>query len=62
MCGRFAVTTDPATLAVVIDAVNETGQEFRGPNYNVAPTTDIVAVIARHDEAQDEPDDRRAGA
>lgn len=55
MCGRFAVTTDPATLAVAIGAVNETGQEFRGPNYNVAPTTDIAAVVARHDEAQDEP-------
>lgn len=54
MCGRFAVTTDPATLAVVLDAVNETGQEFRGPNYNVAPTTDIAAVVARHDP--DEPD------
>ncbi len=55
MCGRFAATTDPATLAVAIDAVNETGQEFRGPNYNVAPTTDIAAVVARRDEAQDEP-------
>ena len=55
MCGRFAATTDPATLAVAIDAVNETGQEFRGPNYNVAPTTDIAAVVARRDEAQGEP-------
>lgn len=51
MCGRFAVTTDPAQLAVRIDAVNETGRDF-APNYNVAPTTDIAAVVARHD-----PDD-----
>jgi len=30
---------------------------IRPPNYNVAPTTDILAVVARHDEP-----DRRAGA
>jgi putative SOS response-associated peptidase YedK len=49
MCGRFAVTTDPARLAVQIDAVDETGRDF-APNYNVAPTTDIAAVVARHDD------------
>ena len=59
MCGRFAVTTDPARLALRIDAVDETGPAgIRPPNYNVAPTTDIAAVVARHDE----PGDRRAGA
>lgn len=52
MCGRFAVTTDPARLAVQLDAVDETGAAgIRPPNYNVAPTTDIAAVVARHDEA-----------
>ena len=55
MCGRFAVTTDPARLAAQIDAVDETGGEgLRGPNYNVAPTTDIAAAVARHDEPDDE--------
>jgi len=54
MCGRFAVTTDPATLAVVLDAVNETGETITGPNYNVAPTTAIAAVVARHDDPGDE--------
>ena len=49
MCGRFAVTTDPATLAAVLDAVNETGEMITGPNYNVAPTTSIVAVVTRRD-------------
>jgi putative SOS response-associated peptidase YedK len=58
MCGRFAVTTDPARLAQEIHAVDETGGQLRDPNYNVAPTADIVAVVARHDE----PDLRRAGA
>ena len=58
MCGRFAVTTDPARLAQEIGALDETGSAgVRPPNYNVAPTTDIVAVVARHDEP-----DRRAGA
>jgi len=45
MCGRFAVTTDPARLAARIDAVDETGRPFT-PNYNVAPATDIAAVLA----------------
>lgn len=59
MCGRFAVTTDPALLAERIGAIDETGQRFgapdysAAPNYNVAPTTTIAAVVARHDESDD---------
>lgn len=53
MCGRFAATTDPARLALEIHALDETGDAgLRPPNYNVAPTTDIAAVVARHDEGQ----------
>ncbi|RVW05269.1 SOS response-associated peptidase [Rhodococcus xishaensis] len=51
MCGRYATTADPATLAVELDAVNETG-ESGGPDsadYNVAPTTPVLTVVARHD-------------
>lgn len=48
MCGRFAVTTDPAALAAQIDAVDDTGHGFAGPNYNVAPTTAVPTVVARH--------------
>ena len=55
MCGRFAVTTDPARLAEEIHALNETGLRAAAPNYNVAPTTDIAAVVARHDEPDDRP-------
>ncbi len=56
MCGRFAVTTDPARLAAQIDAIDETGAGgLRSPNYNVAPTTDIAAAVARHDEPDDDP-------
>ncbi len=61
MCGRFAVTTDPARLALQIDAVDETGPAgIRPPNYNVAPTTDIAAVVARHSERGDRSHSRVA--
>ncbi|EUA19505.1 hypothetical protein I552_9248 [Mycobacterium xenopi 3993] len=58
MCGRFAVTTDPAKLAEKIKAIDEaTGsQDARAaPNYNVAPTATIATVVRRHDEPDDEP-------
>ncbi|SEH90553.1 Putative SOS response-associated peptidase YedK [Mycolicibacterium rutilum] len=55
MCGRFAVTTDPALLAEKIKAIDETtGGTETGPNYNVAPTTTISAVVKRHSEPDDE--------
>jgi len=56
MCGRFVVTTDPALLAERIGALDETGGSVGTPNYNVAPTTTIAAVVARHSERdRDEP-------
>ena len=58
MCGRFAVTTDPAALAEKIQAIDESRAaraESAGPNYNVAPTTTITTVVRRHDEPDDEP-------
>src|SRR6185312_604038 len=57
MCGRFAVTTDPALLAEKIKAIDEaTGQDRSdsGANYNVAPTTTISSVVKRHAEPDDE--------
>jgi len=54
MCGRFAVTTDPALLAEKIKAIDEvTGAT--APNYNVAPTNTITTVVSRHSEPDDEP-------
>ncbi len=47
------MTTDPARLAAELDAVNETGLSAAPPNFNVAPTTDIAAVVARHDQPGD---------
>ncbi|MGU3500254.1 SOS response-associated peptidase [Mycobacterium sp. C31M] len=64
MCGRFAVTTDPALLAEKIKALDETvdasekGTPDTAPNsaanYNVAPTTTISTVVKRHGEPDDE--------
>ncbi|WP_343602537.1 SOS response-associated peptidase [Mycobacterium sp.] len=57
MCGRFAVTTDPATLAEKIQAIDETrAARAVRPNYNVAPTSTIATVVRRHQKA-DEPGD-----
>jgi putative SOS response-associated peptidase YedK len=61
MCGRFAVTTDPALLAEKIQAIDESTastaaakQDTTGPNYNVAPTTTISTVVKRHTDPDDE--------
>lgn len=57
MCGRFAVTTDPALLAEKIQALNEASEatgNTAGPNYNVAPTTTISTVVKRHTDPGDE--------
>lgn len=55
MCGRYAVTTDPARLAAEIDAHNEVSvdEEYQ-PSYNVAPTTTVLTVVDRHD--RNDPD------
>jgi putative SOS response-associated peptidase YedK len=59
MCGRFAVTTDPALLAEKIKAIDEStvatkDQDPPQPNYNVAPTTTVATVVKRHTEPDDE--------
>lgn len=57
MCGRFAVTTDPALLAEKIKAIDETvatNGASSQPNFNVAPTTTISSVVKRHAEPDDE--------
>ncbi|WP_424189337.1 SOS response-associated peptidase [Actinokineospora sp. G85] len=53
MCGRYAVSKDPATLAAEFDAVDATEQPERGPDYNVAPTKQVVAVVQRHPRGAD---------
>jgi putative SOS response-associated peptidase YedK len=56
MCGRFAVTIDPALLAERIDAVNEVPADaYSGPSYNVAPTDTVATVVSRHTDPGDVP-------
>ncbi|RJO79940.1 SOS response-associated peptidase [Nocardia panacis] len=57
MCGRYATTTNPARLAADLDAIDETGPDAGAfTNYNVAPTTQVLTVVRRHD--RDHPDDQ----
>ncbi|MBV8347501.1 MAG: SOS response-associated peptidase [Mycolicibacterium sp.] len=58
MCGRFAVTTDPALLAQKIQAIDEAttaAKDAAAPNFNVAPTANIATVVSRHSDPDDEP-------
>ncbi len=59
MCGRFVSSSTPDELAAYfgVDAVAEAVLE---PNYNVAPTQDIYAVV--EDTAPDEPPRRHLDA
>ncbi|GAA3177730.1 hypothetical protein GCM10020255_069890 [Rhodococcus baikonurensis] len=57
MCGRYATTADPATLAVELDALDET--DHSAPveaDYNVAPTTEVLTVVERHDRENPDSD------
>lgn len=47
MCGRYASTRAPADLADEFQAVDATDGAAE-PDYNVAPTADIVTVVQRH--------------
>ncbi|WP_018333293.1 SOS response-associated peptidase [Actinomycetospora chiangmaiensis] len=53
MCGRYALAKDPADLAEEFDARDETGGEAIGPEYNVAPTLTVPAVVDRHPRDDD---------
>jgi putative SOS response-associated peptidase YedK len=48
MCGRYASTKNPATLAVEFDAIDATDGAAPGVVYNVAPTTPVLSVVTRH--------------
>jgi putative SOS response-associated peptidase YedK len=49
MCGRYASTRDPATLATEFDAVDAAGDEAASYcDFNIAPTKPVLAVVTRH--------------
>jgi putative SOS response-associated peptidase YedK len=56
VCGRYAATKDPATLAAEFDAL-DTLDDAPATDYNVAPTKNVVAVVQRHPRDEEgEPD------
>ncbi|MGQ4599284.1 SOS response-associated peptidase family protein [Nocardia sp. R6R-6] len=61
MCGRYATTTDPGRLAAELDAIDETETSDQGAftNYNVAPTTQVLTVVERHDHGRPDDDPKR---
>lgn len=64
MCGRYATTTNPGRLTAELDAIDETGTRpgaggSYAANYNVAPTTQILTVVERHDHDHPDDDTRR---
>lgn len=60
MCGRYASTKNPATLAVEFDAVDGTEGAAPGADYNVAPTKPVLSVVTRHPrDAEGTPDPDR---
>lgn len=59
VCGRYAATKDPATLAAEFDAVDDTETYEPRADYNVAPTKQEITVVERHprdDEGNADPD------
>lgn len=46
MCGRFVSSNSPDRIASYFGASFEGDEGALGPNYNVAPTNDIYAVVA----------------
>jgi putative SOS response-associated peptidase YedK len=61
LCGRYAATKDPATLAAEFDAIDLDSADSYTPraDYNVAPTKEEITVVQRHprdDEGNPDPD------
>jgi len=48
MCGRYASTKAAVDIAEEFHAVDATGDAAPGPDYNVAPTKPVLAVLQRH--------------
>jgi putative SOS response-associated peptidase YedK len=60
MCGRYVSTRSATELAAVFDAVDATGAEAPPPDWNVAPTKAVPAVVGRHPrDATGRPDPAR---
>ncbi|KAF0846319.1 SOS response-associated peptidase [Nocardia caishijiensis] len=60
MCGRYATTTNPGRLAAELDAVDETDLDDPDEtvSYNVAPTSQVLTVVERHEHEHPDDDPR----
>ncbi|ASO22480.1 putative SOS response-associated peptidase YedK [Actinoalloteichus hoggarensis] len=47
MCGRYAITRDPARLAAEFDADDGTDGAYAGPDHNVTPTRMVPIIVER---------------
>ncbi|MBP2474547.1 putative SOS response-associated peptidase YedK [Crossiella equi] len=57
MCGRYSAVKDPARLVEEFEAIDATGGQLSAPDYNVAPTKAVAAVVQRHPrDAEGNPD------
>ena len=54
MCGRYASSRRPDDLVDEFDVVESRVEEALEPDYNVAPTKDVYAVVDRVPSARDE--------
>lgn len=54
MCGRYASTADPASLALELDAVDEVPDGLAA-SWNTAPTDPVLTVVDRHPEPDHAP-------
>ncbi|MEP6696382.1 MAG: SOS response-associated peptidase [Pseudonocardiales bacterium] len=52
MCGRYAASRRPEDLIVEFEAQEATDDVVLPPDYNVAPTKDVHAVLVRHGSRQ----------
>src|SRR4051812_22822406 len=48
MCGRYASTKTAVDIAAEFQAVDATADADPGPDYNIAPTKPVLAVVRRH--------------
>ena len=55
MCGRYASAKDPAALIEEFEIDESRVDEPLTPDYNVAPTKEVYAVMTRRTEASDKP-------
>ncbi|MEV6318781.1 SOS response-associated peptidase [Streptomyces sp. NPDC051776] len=55
MCGRYSASRRPEDLVGLFDVAKWEPKEALAPDWNVAPTKDVYAVLERRDKESDNP-------